>query len=610
MATERLRVILEMVTADYKKGAKDAARATDGITKSGKAAGKSVGGLSSRVDDFGKNARRAFAGGVILAGLNDLSKAATDLGESTNAVQKIFGDSADIITDFGKVSASAVGLATSEFQTLATQTGALLGNFGFDARSAATETVKLTSRAADLASVFNTDVGTALDAVNAALRGETEPIRRFGISLSDATVRAKAVELGLADTTSAVDANGKAVAALELIYEQSSAAQGDFIQTSDDAANAQRRLQAQVENSKAAFGQTLLPLKAFAFEFGNAAVLAGRAIFGDEAADQAFRFEEAIERIRRAFEDGTNPTIAFQEALAEMTRNADLTSGELQTLITFAGLAGMPLEQLRDVVLENADAMSDLTDEELAEMKAAFDGLIGPADGAGAAVGNLADETNDAALASKRLADETVNTASVLKAQADPLFKAIRAYQNLVDVQEDIAEGGVTLEEQITELAPAFLESKEAIEELGDGNLERGIEVIAAAVGVAADDVRAFVRELGLLDQIGSIDLAIRVSAERASSGILDPSIAAAARRAGIDRAHGGPVSAGRSYMVGERGPEFFTPTSSGRISSGPLGDAGGGVTINLNVTTQPGFSNQVVREMEQALARYRAGVS
>ena len=376
MATERLRVILEMVTADYKKGAKEAAQATDGITKSGKAAGKSVAGLSSRVDDFEKNARRAFVGGVILAGLNDMSKAATDLGESTNAVQKIFGDSADIITDFGKVSASAVGLATSEFQTLATQTGALLGNFGFDARSAATETVKLTSRAADLASVFNTDVGTALDAVNAALRGETEPIRRFGISLSDATVRAKAVELGLADTTAAVDANGKAVAALELIYEQSSAAQGDFIQTSDDAANAQRRLQAQAENSKAAFGQALLPLKAFAFEFGNAALLAGRALFGDEAAEQAFRFEEAIERIRRAFEDGTNPTIAFQEALAELTRNADLTSGELQTLITFAGLAGMPLEQLRDVVLANADAMSDLTDEELAEMKAAFDGRV------------------------------------------------------------------------------------------------------------------------------------------------------------------------------------------------------------------------------------------
>src|SRR5215213_7561877 len=31
-------------------------------------------------------------------------------------------------------------------------------------------------------------------------------------------------------------------------------------------------------------------------------------------------------------------------------------------------------------------------------------------------------------------------------------------------------------------------------------------------------------------------------------------------------RATGGPVSAGRSYLVGERGPELFVPSSGGRI--------------------------------------------
>lgn len=31
-------------------------------------------------------------------------------------------------------------------------------------------------------------------------------------------------------------------------------------------------------------------------------------------------------------------------------------------------------------------------------------------------------------------------------------------------------------------------------------------------------------------------------------------------------RATGGPVSPGRAYRVGERGPELFVPTSSGRI--------------------------------------------
>ena len=40
-------------------------------------------------------------------------------------------------------------------------------------------------------------------------------------------------------------------------------------------------------------------------------------------------------------------------------------------------------------------------------------------------------------------------------------------------------------------------------------------------------------------------------------------------------RQHGGPVSAGRPYMVGERGPELFVPSRSGRIE--PNGSSGGG---------------------------------
>lgn len=43
-------------------------------------------------------------------------------------------------------------------------------------------------------------------------------------------------------------------------------------------------------------------------------------------------------------------------------------------------------------------------------------------------------------------------------------------------------------------------------------------------------------------------------------------------------RAGGGPVSAGKSYLVGERGPELFTPGSGGMIAAG----AGSGSTVNV----------------------------
>ena len=55
----------------------------------------------------------------------------------------------------------------------------------------------------------------------------------------------------------------------------------------------------------------------------------------------------------------------------------------------------------------------------------------------------------------------------------------------------------------------------------------------------------------------------------------------------GGERAMGGPVSTGRTYLVGERGPELFTPSGSGSIiPNNKLGSgSSGGTTININVS-------------------------
>lgn len=53
-------------------------------------------------------------------------------------------------------------------------------------------------------------------------------------------------------------------------------------------------------------------------------------------------------------------------------------------------------------------------------------------------------------------------------------------------------------------------------------------------------------------------------------------------------REFGGPVTAGKSYLVGERGPEMFTPNTSGGITSNKdmNGAGGGGMTVNISNNT------------------------
>jgi phage-related minor tail protein len=75
-------------------------------------------------------------------------------------------------------------------------------------------------------------------------------------------------------------------------------------------------------------------------------------------------------------------------------------------------------------------------------------------------------------------------------------------------------------------------------------------------------------------------------------------------------RATGGPVAPGNAYLVGERGPELFVPTSSGRVEAGR--GAGGTVNVTVNVAAPREASRdfmaqtgrQVARDVRRALNR------
>lgn len=76
-------------------------------------------------------------------------------------------------------------------------------------------------------------------------------------------------------------------------------------------------------------------------------------------------------------------------------------------------------------------------------------------------------------------------------------------------------------------------------------------------------------------------------------------------------RAIGGPVTAGRPYMVGERGPEMFVPSASGRIEP-MLGGGGRDIRMNISINAPAGSEpqalarsgRQVARAVRQALMR------
>lgn len=232
-----------------------------GIDKSVRDIQKAEGGWAKTGVAMEKAALPAAAAlGAIGAASYAAVQKASDLGETFNAVNKTFGESSSVITKFGETAAESAGLSQRAFQEMATKTGAMLTNMGYSSDEAAQSTIDLATRAADMASVFNTDVATAMEAINAGLRGEAEPLRAFGVGLSDASIKAQAMAMGLYDGKGAIDANAKALATEALVLQQTEKYAGDFAETSDSMANKQRIAAAEAENVAASYGEVLMPI--------------------------------------------------------------------------------------------------------------------------------------------------------------------------------------------------------------------------------------------------------------------------------------------------------------------------------------------------------------
>ena len=185
---------------------------------------------------------------------------ASDLAEATSAVEVVFGKGAGAVRDFAK--GAATGLGQTQVQAMAA--AKTFGTFGKAAGLSGTGLAKFSTDfvglSSDLASFNNTSPEQAIEAIGAALRGESEPIRAYGVMLDDASMRAEALKLGLIKTTKeALTPQQKVLAAQALIYKQTSDAQGDFERTSGGLANQQRILSAQWSELKTTLGAALLP---------------------------------------------------------------------------------------------------------------------------------------------------------------------------------------------------------------------------------------------------------------------------------------------------------------------------------------------------------------
>jgi hypothetical protein len=228
-------------------------------------ADKGTKSFSSQIGKYSKAMAKSFALAGAAAGAMAIKiglegvQAASDLNEEISKTEVIFGDVASEIKAFATTADRALGLTQKEALSAASTFATFGKAAGLSGKELSTFSRGATTLASDLASFYNTNADEAITAIGAALRGESEPIRKYGVLLNDATLKAKAMEMGLYDGKGALDLQAKSLAAYQVILDQTKDAQGDFSRTSEGLAAQQKILRAQMENLKTSMGESLLP---------------------------------------------------------------------------------------------------------------------------------------------------------------------------------------------------------------------------------------------------------------------------------------------------------------------------------------------------------------
>lgn len=259
---------------------------------------------------------------------------ASRLEQAVGGTKAVFGDFSDEVQRMSEAAAKNVGLSMEKYQQVAALTGTLLKASGIPMDKLAGKTDELITLAADLAATFGGTVEEAATAMNAALRKEYEPIRRFGISLSEVQIQQKALEMTRKKSISSLTQQEKLLATQALLFEQGASAMGQFGRESDTLNNKQQVMQAQWDNLSATLGEKLLPI---ASQFVDAL----STMLEDP------QFQAALDKLVSQFE-AFGVWMGSPQGIKSMQTMADIITGLITIFETLVGWISAAVGALRD----------------------------------------------------------------------------------------------------------------------------------------------------------------------------------------------------------------------------------------------------------------------
>lgn len=212
--------------------------------------------LASAAAKYGAIAGAALGAGLTAYMVQAINKA-SDLQETMNKFNVVFAENATYMEQWGNQFAAQMGRSKNETLKMLADLQGFLRAMGVAPDQSARMSQALTQLAYDLASFNNVADDEAFTALMSAISGEAEPMKRFGVVVNDAAMKAELLKRGL-DPDTATEAQ-KAMARYNVILQGTALAQGDVQRSSQSYANQLKALKAAWDDLAAQIGTVFLP---------------------------------------------------------------------------------------------------------------------------------------------------------------------------------------------------------------------------------------------------------------------------------------------------------------------------------------------------------------
>lgn len=215
--------------------------------------------FGEKTTSVGKKMSLGLTAPIVAAGVKAF-KMASDFEQATGKLEVVFQNSSDGMKRWAEDAISTMNLSKATAIQTAADYGALFQGVGISIEKSAEWSKSLTERVADLSNFYDTTTEETISALNSIVTGTVQPMRRFGITMTEANLQQWAYANGIRKTVREMSESEKVQLRYQFVMDKTKMAVGTTAREADSAGAQMKKFKEATAELALKFGELLLPV--------------------------------------------------------------------------------------------------------------------------------------------------------------------------------------------------------------------------------------------------------------------------------------------------------------------------------------------------------------